>query len=790
MASARRTAANLLVLSAIACGSGCERPTECTPGQKGCACAAGSTCSDASLACHNGTCIDALECLEGTLDCPCKAGNGCNASLTCSAGSCKSCPNDVAGCPCVAGACQSLVCDATSATCRPAKSCGDAGCARLQNCTPGTPTQDAVCLASCEPGYLWNLANGTCVSDPAATCTRGLNSIAQACESWFRECKQEAAGVHCGGCLSGYIEESGACRVAKGCDAQGCAAAHRSCTPPGPHLDASCGDCEPGFRISENQCLADPTTSCSLIQAACAAKNMLCVESESGAVCQGCKSGYLFDAAAASCRLPLSCATLPVPCGNGRTCREGTATTDAACYVPCPPCRGEGEDGSWPELTRNGKCICKTKPGYFYSLSGTTGTFPCDADGDGWVRDAARFSLEGDDPAMRANARCSLRKVNAFVLHNERGETLTVPIDPPISLYETIRNDDQRILNEKAGSNAVPVYGGPGGRALRAIELNSLTKACAGAMADFNDNGLADISEHEKAQPMVPADLVPLFQLYERFSYYVELHRGWYESSAGAMGRYHIREKSRLISAGDNFPIRYGVEESGAWTSDYWQTCPRSRDAWYEEGAPAVTMDFASLSGPGEQWKGMMHHSQFKCVKVVDDVSYREADRKTARHLQTASTLGDPPSRLEEGVKRRDYMRATPNSCAVQPASTDTGSGDSVDPTIRCAAKERSSVQVGQVLWAAVRIGIGTQFDRGCIFQCNGTPYLCPGSDPGSSSAQDCYYACGDMAASEAQVLGDSLNGYRVRGEVPMISTSGEVLGDPDAYQVRPPPRR
>jgi hypothetical protein len=795
MACVRGFSASLLVLAAIAAGCGGRRSThsgQCSPGEKGCACAAGLTCSNGGLECRNGYCIDRLNCSVGTIDCPCGTGDSCSPSLTCSAGVCRSCTNDVTGCPCVSGTCRSLVCDAASVTCRSAKTCSNAGCVAHQQCAPGTATQDATCLISCEPGYLWNVANGTCVPDPAATCLAGLGSIQQACASRLRLCVQDAAGVHCGDCLNGAIEEDGACRAVRACDALGCAAAHRSCTPPGTHADAECGDCEPGFVISENQCVADPTKNCTGIQAACDAKNMLCVEGVSGAMCQGCKGGHILDLAKATCRLPHTCANLPTPCSGGQMCREGMATTDATCYVPCPPCNGEGEDGSWPELTSSGKCICKTKPGYFYSLSGTTGTFPCDADGDGWTREAARFSIDSVDPVIRANARCSLRKVNAFVLENEQGQVLPVPIEPPIPLYETVRNDDQEVLDGEAGSNALPLYGGADGRALRAAELNSLTKACAGPMADFNDNGLSDISEHENAQPIVPSDLVSHFQKYERFSYFIELHSGSHERTTDGLGAYRIKEKKRGISPDNNFAFRYGVEESGIRTSDYWQSCPRSRDAWYNKGAPTVTMDFASLSGPDNLWKGMMHHSQFKCIKIVDDIAYQEADRVAGRHLQTASTLGDPPSSLQDGMQQQDYLHATPNVCAAQPASKGMASSNPVDPVIRCTAKDRSSVQVGQVLWAAVRLVDSSHYSRGCILQCNGYPYLCPGSDPDSPTIQPCYHMCADIAASERLQLGSAESGYRLRGEVPMLPMADSVLGDSavNTYQIRPPPAR
>ncbi len=64
------------------------------------------------------------------------------------------------------------------------------------------------------------------------------------------------------------------------------------------------------------------------------------------------------------------------------------------------------------------------------------------------------------------------------------------------------------------------------------------------------------------------------------------------------------------------------------------------------------------------------------------------------------------------------------------------------------------------------------------LVQCNGFPYLCPGSDPVNPSAQGCYHVCGDLAASEAKDLVDGAGAYRLRGEVPVIPVTDTPLAD------------
>ena len=118
--------------------------------------------------------------------------------------------------------------------------------------------------------------------------------------------------------------------------------------------------------------------------------------------------------------------------------------------------------------------------------SADIGTYDCDADLDGWVRESARISLTANDPVLRASANCSLRSINQIILENEYGESKTVDLDRPVPLYESVRNDDDGLLRATWLSYGLPNY--ESGR-LVAANLNRFTKACHALNVDYNDNG-------------------------------------------------------------------------------------------------------------------------------------------------------------------------------------------------------------------------------------------------------------------------------------------------------------
>lgn len=166
--------------------------------------------------------------------------------------------------------------------------------------------------------------------------------------------------------------------------------------------------------------------------------------------------------------------------GSSGACSSGNARTPSGTCVVCNiGCNNLGETGRvYPETLSDGvTCICETQTGYFHSVASGIGSFPCDKDADGWIRDSAKPALESSDAALRANARCTLRKASQIVLENEAGQvyplyltgsatvptvTALVPDTPSaLPLYESERNDDDLLI----GTNAnVPLYGSLAGQ--------------------------------------------------------------------------------------------------------------------------------------------------------------------------------------------------------------------------------------------------------------------------------------------------------------------------------------
>ncbi|MCK5689525.1 hypothetical protein KAI87_09665, partial [Myxococcota bacterium] len=303
---------------------------------------------------------------------------------------------------------------------------------------------------------------GSCVTQSCDEHTPA--SIGAACDSAFRVCTESATGAVCGGCFEYYVEQNDFCLPVQRCVDLGCLDAHRFCVEALSHTDAACVECKVGYVEENGVCLLDESATCvadvaGSILDGCAAENRNCVTLSGVSSCSGCKSGFVENEALATCELPatcseLSCDTLnrsceeipnghcvgclpdfiedeatllcrPVlvcddmSCSDGDECAAATQESDAFCRkecagnalwsgsrcVQCPPCDAEGEVGPWPWPTATGACICQTEPGYYYSLSADVGPFKCDSDGDGWLRESARISLESSDAALLANAR-------------------------------------------------------------------------------------------------------------------------------------------------------------------------------------------------------------------------------------------------------------------------------------------------------------------------------------------------------------------------------------------------
>lgn len=614
--------------------------------------------------------------------------------------------------------------------CRPIRECADLECEREgRECISGNGEMDARC-GPCLPGA--NEIDSACVP---RTCAPGAaGSIAGQCAGEYRHCIEGSEGeeARCGSCYPGFKEERGVCREVRSCADLGCFSANRRCTPAQSHEDASCGECRAGMLEVGGRCFPVPNATClddgseASILEACESEGRSCVAVEGGASCGSCLGDLVEDPRSRECVPFISCETLEcdgenrhcvedpqgrcgdclpgysedpatggckpvrtcaeIECGPGEQCSEATEVSDAFCHpecgpherwsgsqcTPCPPCDGEGEDGVWPAPSATGACICRTLPGYFYSSAGDVGTFPCDADGDGWVRESARLAMESEDPAIRANARCSLSTIDAVRLVNERGQTKEVPLAKPLELYETDRNDDPAILGVHWNRKALPAYNADGS-IVQAHELNRFTKLCHDPRADYNDNGIPDVEEWAD-HPLGPA-MRPEQQPFNQFSYFLELAIGHFEPPAPGRehGTWVIQERPRLATASDGpsvIAISYPEE-----ADSYWQQCEVRRDPRWGEVPDPVGMDFAAYSAPGNpDFEGMNHHSQFKCLVVRDQV---RAD----------STFEFTPT----GIASEGFAL---NRCR--------GLGDGTGAYQECQLVDSATVQPGDVLWGGV----------------------------------------------------------------------------------------
>lgn len=730
---------------ALVCTDGRCAEDDCPPGTADCPCGADDSCDD-GLACMDSTCLPVPACPPASLDCPCDAG-ACDQPLVCINEVCRDCPPDVIGCPCLDGNCQAgLVC--ALGACREAITCADAGCDAFQLCEESSAGADARCLEACEATHAYDPETGRCVEVPPTCAPGAATSIADRCAAERRVCVDGIDGAACGPCLPGHLDDGGACVP----DAR----AHCADDPDDPH--GILADCEAAQRE--------------------------CVEFAGGANCGACLGALVDDPVIGTCR-PLDAfpeCDAPDDCAAGLVCSSRAPAADARCLPPaCPPdetfdlgaarctgrcaCQGPGLTGRpWPVTDWNGDCICETEPGFFFNTAaGSRRAERCDADADGWVRRSAAVHIDSPDEAVRHNARCPLRTIDRVELVNEAGQRLALTVETLSGglarfepLYETDESDDEAETAERQAD----AYGA---RRFHAAELNPLTKACASALADFNDNGVSDLREHHRAAPGVQRDWMATFV---GAGYFVELATGHYQPPAAgeAHGRYVVAERRRCDGA---LPVGYPADEG-----PYGAACWRRRDASYDAREP-VGHDFArwscaepdgacavqpapapprSIDGVPPHgtcddldadalgaWRGMGHASQFKCVEIVEDA----APRLQPFHRRRGSLRLDAES----------AGRLTLNACALEAcAGDDPDCVDSIAPAdganpavpvMRCEADPALVIPnrealLGRVGFVALRFAPSDRasaYAGGCIDEQAEWPELCPGFDPAAPGA-------------------------------------------------------
>lgn len=739
-------------------GDECE---ECPVGGEGCPCSDGEC--DAPLECQGDVCT-LPPCPAGGKACPCRddGGEACDGDLHCMQdGKCAECRNDVVGCGCLDGDCQDdLVCGDDD-LCREPVTCEAAACVEHQLCEVKAG-YDAVCLEQCETGLVWT--SGLCLS-PLATCDPDSpDSILADCVKANRVCLTIDGAARCGECAAGWDARTsgGACEKTLSCEEARCDAANRQCVGIKPFMQ--CGDCQVGF-------YPDPSNRAGACKPPVTCFDLTC---ESGTFCvvQGVGNPN------ATCQASV--------CAAG----EAYSENSGRCVTCDTPACGDdaGETGRHWMVTKAGSdtCICETRPDFYWDHP-LIRPMPCDRDGDGWVRKPAWVAMSSADPAIAANARCHLRKIDRFVLQNELDQQLSVFLcgaegycavydgvkspccegeSVPVPLYESERNDDADQIAAAKGTDA-PVYGRAGsdgpvvGRALRPEELSPLTKACVTANADLNDNGTPDVEDWQGSGAGEGAE-----EVFSDFSYFVELYSGRFvAANTPLFGSWLIVERSRKPAS--DFLLSYG-----AGADEYWRSCTRGRDSEADDpgGTPPAGMDFARwfcpesaarcvppppptedkpvggtipshglhvvdlprsesecrtdpVPGPWScldkvVWRGMAHHSQFRCVKILDDAD-------TAPAIAPPGGGGYDFNRCHVACPDHDLdcrQDCAGDRCILssKPPPGDA-SASLFDPVLACDVVVAGKDDVG---FALVKYAPSATYQRGCIDEWR------PDSDP------------------------------------------------------------
>lgn len=666
---------------------GCTESSVCAQGlvcdQEDFECRPVLTCAD--LGCGNFVCDDSLEdavcledqCIEGyTFDagtgscvaatpdrCLDEAGDPTEAAIACEMMS-KACVDTTGGVACV-DTCATLSCPSSNRDCVPA----------------ATPQQDAAC-GVCVPGFVEETdQNGvtSCVRDAAANCSPAdPNSIRTVCDGRFQQCVSDAQGAYCGECSDGrYFDlDSNKCVEIVFCGNSICGDGEFCFYPQDGSAPSCANTCMDGEAFNEE------SGQCEACAVQCAdGENfpaMISVPDGNGGTTQTCACAddvfcsYHSDGTSARC--------FESECESGEA-RTSAGNTCSSCNLNCLTVPG-ATGRVWPIKNIAGDCLCETRDGFYYQLGGSSSALECDLDRDGWINQQARTTygnaLNVQDQSQLGNFRCQLREVDRVRLVNEYGQRRDVAlcnglfydwnpsVGPPpecatqqdratVILYEPDTIDDDQKMSSQ------PEFPSYGSRLLRASEVNPMTKACINASADYNDNGVPDLTE---AQPLKKGDLgdpaaTDEEYFFRAFANFVELHTAYYRppSLANEPGIYVIEERSRCD---DDFPLRYENPRDGF----YWDQCTRSRRGDFDgaaEGRPgfdfanyhcdamtgACQLEDLSILATGsdgadldvipdhdlcaldaanmlplssDSWLGMTHHSQFQCVSFQSGV--------------------------------------------------------------------------------------------------------------------------------------------------------------------------
>lgn len=603
-------------------------------------------------------------------------------------------------------------------------------CGEFERCEENE-AEGARCLKeSCAEGFRWSSLSDRCIPcltegcEAEPTCEPGqpgsLNCGAH------RLCLEDGDFGECGGCETGYVDVGGRCLELATCGDARCAGDE--------YCDRSR---ELGPRCEKRPC-DDPAT-------AVGSDGLCSVRCEMRCDVPGA-TGHYWPFAAKDDRCV--CATLPgyffhrsEESGGGGALYECDADGDG--WVREEVRNLLDEDPRDPAIVANARCV---------------------------IREAHAVKLINEYGQSSLVESC---EEGLLQDPSDEGEDACTP--RPFRLFESKRND----VEGEAGRLGEAPPSTYGGRRFRAAELNSLTKACVSALGDYDDDGVPDLVQ---VQPFESAhgDFDELTRL-RAFSHFVELHETSWEElvfpgdpspspsilPATVSGILRIKERSRC----GIFPLGYGQEaeynpEDGA---SYWRNCQRRRHPDFGDDPSVPGFDFARFScdspsgscpkpplpahpthpsfpNPAAEllrnhglcelgaappadgfWRGMGHHSQFQCVRIVGE------ENEGGRQDRSVSDFGESGSLVF-------------NACVIFDCEDAEGCADSTPPwrapdpfapLIQCT-QDAGLVEEGAVGWAAYRYRpyghvdtngapVGdSEYLGGCINEIAEYPALCP----------------------------------------------------------------
>jgi hypothetical protein len=659
---------------------------ECPEGEMGCPCLEDGTCSG-DLVCEVGLCAPD-SCRLGAFGCPCRPTDRreggtprCEDGLFCGDnGTCQTCASDVPGCPCEAGACTGgLVCEGEQ--CRKPLLCedlrGELACLDFQRCEEGGD-KDARCSEACVDGYKWVSELARCVACESENCAAEPNctvdapgSILATCNLENRDCVEFQGSASCGECKFGAVSNGDKCEFQGKCRGTDCGIDEYCDWAQAKCNDSPCG-------IGEAQTTSGRCERCTI-------------------TCSG-------------------------PGLTGRVWPFRTRTGECVCEVEGGYYLETGGTGSAVKCDADGDGWVRREAG-----DATRVDLALKQNTRCQIRTIGRVRLEDEYGTSVDITPCYPEgPVIGAVVGSNCTEVR------PLRMLESRRNDVGGALLE--GFQTPPYDNDDNGRTARRLdarELNSLTKFCVSTQADFNDDGTEDLLEIQR-KPSTLQGVMDDQIILRSFAFFGELNSAEFvvisiDPPEGAPpvlneapGTLVIRERSRCDA---RFPLRYdpsvdplSSSPADAWTSEsskpYWRNCDRSADPAFSDGVPGF--DFAQwtcapgspacgmpapavpegyvidadnrevglchLRGapPGDgRWRGMHHHSQFKCVALTGD------------QPSPSSPWRVPYDRFWNGQRGDLVLNRCEVGCAEGPngcADSRPSGGGGYEPVVVCSA--------------------------------------------------------------------------------------------------------